>query len=171
MVVKRFESFFRNISSVIFFCTFCFPSLSLFSFVVLREILHSRSVHSKITHSNTNFYTDFIASISKSWILFTSSSLRTFLSISPKPFYAQRKISFHFCMKRPHLLKTYRIQWIIYSTFVLFFFLSLRSLCSWNWNKYLNWKKCTFCGDVQRWTHCMFVNGNMNIHKIIVYPH
>lgn len=102
-----FELFFRN-HFFLYSVFFTFPSLSLFCIVVLREILLSRSVHFKITHSI--HYTDFIASISK-WFF---SHFNISLHIIQLILFTAKYIFF-----LKNYRKTNRNQWFIYVFFLL----------------------------------------------------
>lgn len=133
---------------------FTFPSLSLFCIVVLREILLSRSVHFKITHSI--HYTDFIASISK-W------------------FFSHFNISLHitqlilFTAKYIFFLKTIVKQIEINDSSTFFFFLLLMLM---KLEQIFEFKKmyvvrCTMC-DVRWKLHVC--NMKIWIFIIVVYP-
>lgn len=78
-------------TSFLYSVFFTFPSLSLFCFVVVREILLSRSVHFKITHPNTlyRFY-----SVDIETFVFSLHILTFLFPTSPNLFYTPRNIYF-----------------------------------------------------------------------------
>lgn len=143
-----FELFFRNIF-FLYSVFFTFPSLSLFCFVVLREILLSRSVHFKITY---RFYSVDIE------MVFISSHFNISLHFTQLILYTAKYIFFKAITKQIEINDS--------STF---FFCSSCYLCSWNWNKYLNWKnaRCMNC-DVRWKLHVC--NMEIWIFIIVVYP-